>query len=144
VVYYALSFCRNGGCYRAIQGGGLGEEIARTCEDIQACNYKNGCKVIDSKWVYKIKRKAYGSLDRYKAHLVAKGFKQQYGIDYDKTFSPVIKSTTIRIILSLAVSRAWTMRQLDVQNVFLHGFLKEDVYMCQPPGYEDKTLPHYV
>jgi hypothetical protein len=135
VVYYALSFCRNGGCYRAIQGGGLGEE---------ACNYKNGCKVIDSKWVYKIKRKAYGSLDRYKAHLVAKGFKQQYGIDYDKTFSPVIKSTTIRIILSLAVSRAWTMRQLDVQNVFLHGFLKEDVYMCQPPGYEDKTLPHYV
>jgi hypothetical protein len=135
VVYYALSFCRNGGCYRAIRGGGLGEEIARTCEDIQACNYKNGCKVIDSKWVYKIKRKAYGSLDRYK---------QQYGIDYDKTFSPVIKSATIRIILSLAVSRAWTMRQLDVQNVFLHGFLKEDVYMCQPPGYEDKTLPHYV
>jgi hypothetical protein len=75
---------------------------------------------------------------------VAKGFKQQYGIDYDETFSRVVKSATIRVILSLAISQGWTMCQLDVQNAFLHGFLEEDVYMRQPLGYEDKTLSHYI
>jgi hypothetical protein len=105
---------------------------------------QKGNNVIDCKWVYKIKRREDGSLDKYKAQLVAKCFKQQYGIDYEETFSPVIKPTTIRVILSQAISQGWTMRQLDVQNIFLHGFLEEDVYMRQPPGYEDKTLPHYI
>jgi hypothetical protein len=75
---------------------------------------------------------------------VAKGFKQQYGIDYEETFNHVVKSATIRVILSLAVSQGWTMRQLDVQNASLHGFLEEHVYMRQHLGYEDKTLPQYV
>jgi hypothetical protein len=70
--------------------------------------------VIDYKWVYKVKRKVDGSLDRYKARLVAKGFKQRYSIDYEDTFSPVIKATTIRIILSIVISRDWCLRQLDV------------------------------
>jgi hypothetical protein len=74
--------------------------------------------------VYKIKRKIDGSLDRYKARLVAKGFKQQYVIDYEETFSPVVKSATIRVILSLAVTRGWMIRQLDIQNAFLHGYLE--------------------
>lgn len=69
-----------------------------------------GRNVIGCKWVYKIKRKSDGSLDRYKARLVAKGFKQPYGIDYKDTFSPVIKPTTIRVILSYAVSKGWSMR----------------------------------
>jgi hypothetical protein len=106
---------------------------------------QKGRNVIGCKWLYKIKRKANGSLDRYKARLVAKGYKQQYGIDYDDTFSPVvkhaIKHATIRIILSIAVPRGWSLRQLDVQNAFLHGVLEEEVYTQQPLGYEDSTNP---
>jgi histone deacetylase 1/2 len=83
---------------------------------------QKGRNIIDCKWVYKIKRKSDGSLDRYKARLVAKGFKQRYGIDYEDTFSPIIKSTTIRVILSITISRGWSLRQLDVQNVFFMVF----------------------
>jgi hypothetical protein len=100
--------------------------------------------IVDCKWVYKIKRKSDGSLDRYKAHLVAKGFKQQYGVNYEETFSPVVKLATIRVILSLAMARGCSMRQLDVQNAFLHDFLEEDVYIRQPPRYEDITQPNYI
>lgn len=75
---------------------------------------------------------------------MAKGFKQRYGIDYEDTFSPVVKAVTIRTVLSIVVSRGWSLRQLDVQNAFLHGVLEEEVYMRQPPGYEKSSLPNYV
>jgi hypothetical protein len=99
--------------------------------------------LIDCKWIYKVKHKADGSIDCYKARLVAKGFKQRLGIDYDGTFSPVVKPATIRMVLYFVVSRGWVLRQLDVQNVFLHGILEEDVYMKQPPGFVDSNFPSY-
>jgi histone deacetylase 1/2 len=105
---------------------------------------QKGRNVIGCKWVYKIKRKAGGSLDRYKARLVAKGFKQRYGIDYEDTFSPVVKAATIRIVLSITISRGWSLRQLDVQNAFVHGHLEEEVYMQQPPGFEDTSKLGYI
>jgi hypothetical protein len=91
----------------------------------------------------KVKRKADGSLDRYKARLDAKGFKQRYGVDYEDTFSPVIKPVTIIVVLSMVVSQGWSLHQLDVQNAFLHAYLDE-VYMRQPLGYEDKTRAYYA
>lgn len=101
----------------------------------------HGSNIIDCKWVYRVKRKADGSIDRYKARLVAKWFKQRYGIDYEDTFSPDVKAAKIRLILS---SRGWSIRQLDVNNVFLHGILEEDVYMKQPPGYVHSEFSHHV
>jgi hypothetical protein len=105
---------------------------------------RKGINIIDCKWVYKVKLKVDGTLDKHKAHLVAKGYKQRFGIDYEDTFSPVIKMPTIRTILSIAVSRGWSLRQLDVQNAFLHGNLEEEVYMCQSPGYENKGKPNFI
>lgn len=105
---------------------------------------RSGLNVIDSKWIFKLKYHPDGTIARHKARLVAKGFKQQYGVDYEDTFSPVVKPTTIRLLLSLAVSQDWSLRQIDIQNAFLHGVLNEDVYMKQPPGFEDSTHPHYL
>lgn len=99
--------------------------------------------IIDCKWVFKLKQKSDGSIDRYKARLVAKGFKR-YGIDYDATFSPMVEPVTIRLILSVVISRGWSLRHLDVHNAFLHGELEEDVFMYQPPGYEDPQYPRHI
>ncbi|KAK1681269.1 hypothetical protein QYE76_042117 [Lolium multiflorum] len=80
----------------------------------------------------------------YKARLVAKEFKQRYGIDYEDTFSLVVKIATVRLVLAVFVSRGWSLRQLDVKNAFLNGVLEEEVYMRQPPGYEDKDKPTHI
>ena len=94
-----------------------------------------GKKPVGCRWVYTIKCNSDGTLERYKARLVARGYTQTYGIDYLETFAPVAKMNSIRILISLAVNLDWELHQYDIKNAFLYGELKEEIYMDVPPGY---------
>lgn len=97
---------------------------------------------IGSKWVFKLKHKHDGSIECYKACLVSKGFHKLPGFDFSETFSPVVKRVTVRVVISHALSNGWCLRQLDINNAFLHGNLVEEVFMTQPDGFftEDSSL----
>eukprot|EP00253_Pinus_taeda_P020910 PITA_20910 len=103
-----------------------------------------GKDAIGVKWVYKTKNNAEGKIDRHKARLVVKGYKQQQGKDYDETFSPVARMETVRTVLSIAAQHKWKIYQMDVKSSFLNGVLKEEVYVEQPPGYEVEGQEHKV
>ena len=113
----------------------------RTWDLEEASQHMN---VVGCRWVFTIKYNPDGSIDIYKARIVAKSYHQQQGIDYGDTFCPVIKSTTIRIVLGLAVNHDWPVRQIDVNTAFLQGHLQEEVFMSQPPGFTDLDRPHHV
>lgn len=102
--------------------------------------------VVGCKWVLKIKRKSDGTIDRFKARLVARGFSQIPGIDFQETFSPVVKRKTIRVLMSLAVERGWSQEHIDVQSAYLNSELTEEIYMEQPLYFEEKNKDgkHYV
>jgi histone deacetylase 1/2 len=100
--------------------------------------------IVSGKWVFRHKLKPDGSLDRYKAFWVLRGFSQEQGIAFDETFSPVVKPALVRVVLSIALSLKWETRQLDVKNAFLHGKLTEVVYSRQPIGFIDSTCPEHV
>ena len=103
-----------------------------------------GANIVTGKWLFRHKLKADGTLERYKARWVVRGFSQRPGVDFDETFSPVVKSATIRAVLTIAASRDWHVHQMDVNNAFLHGHLTERVYCQQPAGFVDDTQPDHV
>lgn len=111
--------------------------IANHTWDVVQC--PAGTEPIGCKWVYTVKLKSNGSIYHYKARLVALGNGQEYGINYEETFALVAKMTTVRTILAVAASQAWSLYQMDVKNAFLHGDLKEEVYMKLPLGIHSSS-----
>ncbi|GJY84693.1 ribonuclease H-like domain, reverse transcriptase, RNA-dependent DNA polymerase [Tanacetum coccineum] len=94
-----------------------------------------GHKAIGLKWVFKTKKDANGNIIKHKARLVAKGYIQEHGIDFEEVFAPVARMETIRLLLAIAANNKWEVHHLDVKSAFLHGDLKEEVYVTQPEGF---------
>ena len=90
--------------------------------------------MVGYKWIYKIKTHSDRANEHYNACLVAKGFTQEYGIDYEETFAPVARILSVRALLAVAVASKWDLFQMDVKNAFFNGDLSEKVYMQPPPG----------
>lgn len=103
-----------------------------------------GAKAIGLKWIFKIKWNSDGNINKFKARLVAKGYVQQQGIDFDEVFAPVARLETIRLLINLAATNGWEVHHLDVKTAFLHGELKETLYVTQPEGFEIKGSEHKV
>jgi hypothetical protein len=103
-----------------------------------------GSNVVTGKWVFTNKFHSDGTFDHYKARWVLRGFTQRPGVDYDETFSPVVKPATVHMVLALTASRAWPIQQLDVKNAFLHGILIETVFCSQPTGFANPAKPDLV
>jgi hypothetical protein len=91
--------------------------------------------VVTLKWVFKLKRDEAGAIVKHKARLVARGFVQREGIDFDDTFAPVAQMESVRLLFALAAQEGWRVHHMDVKSAFLNGDLKEEVYMHQPPGF---------
>jgi hypothetical protein len=100
--------------------------------------------VVSSKWIYKIKHVADGSIEKHKARFVARGFSQKEGIDYEETFAPVARYTSIRTIIALAAKMKWKLHQMDVKTTFLNGVIEEEVYIEQPQGFEVEDRKTHV
>jgi hypothetical protein len=103
-----------------------------------------GKNIVGSRWVFKVKHTADGSVERFKARLVAQGYSQSQGVDYQEIFSPVVRYTSIRSLLAVANICDWEISQMDVKTAFLQGELDEVIVMKQPEGYVDQERPDHV
>ncbi|GJX13591.1 putative ribonuclease H-like domain-containing protein [Tanacetum coccineum] len=103
-----------------------------------------GKRAIGTKWIYKNKKDERGIMVRNKARLVAQGYTQEEGIDYDEVFAPVARIEAIRLFLAYASFKDFVVYQMDVKSAFLYGKIEEEVYVCQPPGFEDPEFPDRV
>ena len=103
-----------------------------------------GHNIIGTKWVFKNKQSEDGVVIRNKARLVAQGFSQVEGLDFEETFAPVARLEAIRILLAFAASKGFKLYQMDVKSAFLNGVIEEEVYVRQPPGFENPKYPNYV
>lgn len=103
-----------------------------------------GANIVGSRRVYKIKRKSDGTIDRFKARLVAQGYNYHEGINFIYSYSLVVKPAMVRCVLGLAISHGWKLSQIDVRNAFLNDDINELVFMRQPPGFEAKDQPNKV
>ena len=112
------------------------EEEMHAVAENEMWDTPKGVTPIGCRWVYKVKYNTNGSVNRYKAWLVAKGYVQQHDIDSDETLVPVVNMTTICVLLVIAEAKGRHLRQMDVKNAFLQGELEEQVYMVQPPGFQ--------
>jgi hypothetical protein len=100
--------------------------------------------VVSSKWIFKIKHAADGSIEKYKSSFVVRGFSQKEGIDYEETFSPLARYTSIRTIIALAAKMKWKLHQMDVKTTFLNGVIEEEVYIEQTQGFEVEDRKTHV
>ncbi|GJR30450.1 putative ribonuclease H-like domain-containing protein [Tanacetum coccineum] len=103
-----------------------------------------GKHAIGTKWVYRNKKDERGIVVRNKARLVAQGYTQEEGIDYDEVFAPIARIEAIRLFLAYASFMGFIVYQMDVKSAFLYGTIEEEVYVCQPPGFEDPQFPDKV
>src|ERR1700752_4112245 len=103
-----------------------------------------GRKLVSCKWVFKVKHNVDGTVDRYKARLVARAFTQTEGVDYHETYAPVVKMTSIRVLLSIVAIHDLELHQMDVKTAFLNGHLEEEIYMQQPEGFIARGNEHLV
>lgn len=111
---------------------------------LELTNLPKGQKAIGLKWVFKLKRDADGNITTHKVRLVAKGYVQKKGIDFDEVFAPVARLETIQVLLALAAENMWLVHHLDVKSAFLNGELQEEVYVSQPDGFVIKGNEHLV
>ncbi|GKE50555.1 putative ribonuclease H-like domain-containing protein [Tanacetum coccineum] len=107
-------------------------------------DFPNGKRVIGTKWVYRSKKDEKGIGIKNKARLVAQGYTQEEGIDYDEVFAPVARIEAIGLFLAYTSFKDFMMYPMDVKSAFLYGKIKEKVYVCQPPGFEDPDFPNRV
>lgn len=103
-----------------------------------------GQKVIGLKWIFKLKKDASGKIVKHKARLIAKGYVQEHGVDFDEIFPPVTRLETVRLLLALLAKNGWEVHHLNVKTTFLNGELSEDVYVAQPEGFEKVGQKHMV